>query len=834
VGSLFGGRLADRYDRPLRLYGCFEVAVLFIFCVAQGEGVVVWALKSFGFSRGLGIVLRGLMAFVLLFVPVALMGATLPLLAKFVNREAWVQGMRIGALYTLNTFGAVAGCFVTGFFLLAKLGYMRTTLIGALANVIIGVLAIALSMRLEKGGVSEKRSGPDAVEDRTALPRFNVVLLFLAFGVSGFCALGLEVLWTRLLAIIFLGTTYAYTTMLTSLLCGIALGSGAASLLVDRIRGRTAVLGGVMMLTGVGCIFLLGWLAGMPEKFMIMQRDAGFDWANVVRGEFILCFSALFVPAFFFGMTFPLVVKAVGSGRAHLGRDVGRLYSANTFGGVLGALAGGYLLIPALGTHWGMVVLAGLLVLMGAVLLLSCPEARLSWKGLGLAAAMALLVLAWRGAPEDVNLALNVGYIPKDHRVISVREGVEGTVVVSEPEGESGGTNRVLWINRVQATTSIEKGVKMNRLQGVLPLLFDSEPREVLFMCFGSGITCGTLALSEFERIDAVEISPDVLAAAPFFESDNLGVIEREGVQFHIDDGRNFLLTTDNQYDVITFEPMPLALAGVSAFYTREYYELCREHLKPGGMVSQWVPLHSLNPKLVRSLVYTFIQSFSEYSAWFINADLFLIGSNDPLLIDVVRFRERLANPALKAALEKAGLRDVEEVVACFLLDKAGLDAFAEGGELMRDDRPWAEFEAPKLVYARTVPESIRALQAHAAEGLAPYMVGNISEEDLAALERRHDARIHDLVGLERYYGAIMLGDHASNAFKESLEIDPRDYNAQYYLKQIALVQGRMNLEWNEFDEAESLLLGTLEYMPGDVDIEALLDEIRKVRDGAE
>src|SRR5690606_22136229 len=136
-----------------------------------------------------------------------------------------------------------------------------------------------------------------------------------------------------------------------------------------------------------------------------------------------------------------------------------------------------------------------------------------------------------------------------------------------EPMDESAETNRVLWINRVQATTSIEKGVKMNRLQGVLPLLFDRDPKDVLLMCFGSGITCGTLALYDFGRIDAVDISPEVLAAAPYFEVDNLGVIQRPEVNFHIDDGRNFLLTTTERYDVITFEPMPLALSGVSTFY---------------------------------------------------------------------------------------------------------------------------------------------------------------------------------------------------------------------------------------------------------------------------
>ncbi len=156
LGSVLGGRLADRTSRPLWWYGVFECiiglwALFFIVSVTYGEGIVVALLKQFEFSRGMGVALRGLLALALLLVPVSLMGATLPLLARFVTRAATVRGMPIGALYTLNTFGAVAGCFVTGFFLVAQFGYTATTLIGAVANVAVGVLAWAVSRQRDAG-----------------------------------------------------------------------------------------------------------------------------------------------------------------------------------------------------------------------------------------------------------------------------------------------------------------------------------------------------------------------------------------------------------------------------------------------------------------------------------------------------------------------------------------------------------------------------------------------------------------------------------------------------------------------------------------------------------
>ncbi len=855
-------------------------------------------LRAVGGARWSAILLREILALLLLFVPVFLMGATLPLLARFVNRSSAVQGLRIGALYTLNTFGAVAGCFLTGFVLLPALGYTHATFAGALANGIIGVLALLLSWHGESALASAPRppsrdedpvhgliSGsvarlfrvipvaehgdvlvvattePDNEENRVLLSEMvkrpveavaatadeidlmlarhyprpprgrlspgNLRLVLTAFFISGFCGLALEVLWTRLLTIIFLGTTYAYTTMLTAMLCGIALGSAVASAFVDKLRGRMAVLGGAFLVIGVGCLLMLGWLAGMPAKVTELQLAGGGDWAAVIRGKFFLAFAALLVPTFCFGVTFPLVVKIAASGRDTLGRDVGRLYCVNTMGGVLGAMAAAYLLLPRLGTHGGIVALGMLMVFAGTALILRCPETALRWKTALILLGTVFWAAAWMRAPEDVNLALTAGYVPKDHRVIHYQEGVEGTVAVSEPVDEDNGTNRVLWINRVQATTSIEKGVKMNRLQGVLPLLFDREPRNVLFMCFGSGITAGTLALSDFDRIDAVEISPDVLDAAPFFARDNLGVLDRSNIAFHIDDGRNYLLTTRQTYDLITFEPMPLALAGVSTFYTREYYELCLARLAPGGMVSQWVPLHSLNPEVVRSLVHTFTDVFPEYCAWFINADLFLVGSNAPLRIDYAAADARLSRPELRAALDAVGLRDTAEVIACFLMDKAGLDAYAAKGAAMTDDRPWAEFIAPKLVYERHVPDALQEIEPHVAQNLTILEKKELTPETIAKLERRHRAHRNDLKGLRRYYSGLAIDDGITDDFKASLAIDPDDYNAQYYLKQIALSQAGARIRWEEYDRAITTLEGALAFMPGDPDLTVLLQQAR-------
>jgi spermidine synthase len=815
LGSVWGGRIADRVRRPLLWYGVFEIvigvwAVLFILLIGWGESAAVAVLRASSSSRDVGILLRGLLAAVFLIVPVTLMGTTLPLLAKAVVRQGQGKGRRIGLLYGINTFGAVTGCFITGFYFIELFGYTRTTLIGAVANVVVGLIAMTFANRFaitttEPDAKEVVKSGAAPADAPTHSIAISAV--FLAFALSGFCALALEVLWTRMLTIVFTGTTYAYTTMLTSLLCGIASGSFVASWFADRGKHPVSWFGTIQVVAGLACLSMLTAFARMPARFKELAMTGGYVFDRVVQIQFILSFSVLFVPTFFFGAAFPFAVRAVAQIPSHLGRDVGRLYAVNTFAGVLGALAGGYFVLPRLGAHDGIVALGLVLAATGVMLIFACPTRPWFVKLVLLLIGVGGLAATWRTMPEDAAYALNGRYLPEDHRVIHYKEGVEGTVVVSEPENNLTESDRVLWINSVQATQSIEKGVKMNRFQGVLPLLFDRVPKTALFMCFGSGVTAGTLGLSDFVRIDAVEIAEDVLDAAPFFAADNLDVLHNPKFNFIIDDGRNFLLTTENRYDLITFEPMPLAVAGVSTFYTKEFYEECLDHLSPGGLVSQWVPLHSLDLAVVRSLVFTLRSVFPHYCVWFINSDLFIIASNEPLTIEFANARATFDNPAIGPRLQEVGIGDLTELLSCFFMSQEDTDAFSEGGMLMVDDRPWAEFVAPRLIYKSTVADSLKALlpfyesplELVSFEGIDSATVADAT----AGLTRRHASHEVALDGIISLYGAL-IGGEQDDMFLNALKIDPNDYMALSYLKDIARQRMTLFVRWNELEDARA------------------------------
>ncbi len=813
LGSAWGGRLADRTARPLRVYAWLELgialwAVIFVMAIGWGESAVAAAVRAAGGAHGAGIALRALLAALFLLPPVTMMGATLPLLARHVSLAGGGGGAarRTGALYAVNTFGAVTGCALTGFVLIGAWGYTRTTLAGAAANAAIGALAWSIDRR--RAGVNGTRA--DAAIELRSRPDPVARAALFAFAVSGFCALALEVVWTRLLTIVFLGTTYSFTTMLTTVLAGIAIGGAVGALIADRVRARATAFGLAQLLTGAACVAMLGAFPGMPERLRDLQSSGGYEWRAIVMAKFWLSFSALFAPTFLFGLSFPLALRAC-TGRAHqLGRDVGRLYAWNTLGGVAGALAGGYVLIPRLGTQQSVVVLALLMAGAGLALVLVDRGAR----ALPRAAAGVLGVAAMAGAmitsPRDVSRALNESYLPNDHEIIHFAEGIEGTVVVSAPKGDDRGSGRVLWINAVQATASIDKGVKMNRFQGVLPFLFDRDIKRALFMCFGSGITAGTIGMSPIDRVDVVEISADVLAAAPLFKADNFGVLENPRIHPIVDDGRNYLMRTRERYDLITFEPMPLAIAGVSTFYTREYYELCRDRLSDGGLVSQWVPLHNgLDLETIRGLFATFIEVFPESTAWFINADVFLIGSNRPLKIDYAALEHRLAtNEPLRKGLEAVYLPDAPELLSAFLMSKEGLARFAGGARIMTDDLPWAEFIAPRQIFKADVAAILEAL-APLREPVMPLVALPAGAPGAAAAESlrtRHDAHQQDMAALVTYYRSGPILSEVDEEFRKSLAIDPRDANARYYLVEILLAKGRTYTGWNELDKALPLL----------------------------
>jgi spermidine synthase len=335
--------------------------------------------------------------------------------------------------------------------------------------------------------------------------------------------------------------------------------------------------------------------------------------------------------------------------------------------------------------------------------------------------------------PGDVSLSIHESWLIENEKIDFYLEGGTATVMVAERldtrTDTLDGTKRIL-VNGSSASNSNFYGQSVNRIQGCLPFIFDRTPRKVLAVCFGTGITFGTLSQYDVERIDAVDISPEVIEAAPAFKQANYDVVHHPRTRIYIDDGRNFLLKSSERYDVITMEPMPPALAGVVDLYTRDFYELCREHLAPGGVMSQWVPLYHLGLDDVKMLYRTFAESFPYALVFHYNFDTFLVGSDRPLSLSAEGFEKRLQSEPLARDLETISLGGSKRMLATFLMDRSAMLRFSGEVPVLTDDLPYVEFTAPKKASMLETPRNYLAVTAFAQPASA-YLEAAIDDSEL-------------------------------------------------------------------------------------------------------
>jgi len=818
LGSFWGGKIAERTSNPMRWYVGLELfiglwALIIIDFISNKGQIVVLLIRLFPENTWFLFLIRILISMFWFALPSLCMGMTFPLLVRYEQNIDGKSSRFISLLYSTNTIGAVSGAFGAGFLFIPKLGYGITFYIAIGISVCVSIIAGFISQFrdavVNAGGKFEPE--PIEIEEKEEGGELKKWVIFLGMFTSGFVCLALEVLWTRLLIMIFLGTNYAYTSVLISVLAGISLGALILSIVISKFSIQMWILGWGYSLTGFGVLLTLIFISHLPEWMNYFYLEGTDRFYYGVFGKFILAFLSLLAPMIGFGFTFPYALTLLRYiKKKDIFSSIGTAYGLNTVGSIIGSLAGGFILIPIFGCEKGIILMGCLLILSGFIF--AIVDKKYHWANLGF-----ILVFLPIFFVDNVMEKINRYYLPEKHHLLFFAEGTEGTVAVSSPEKVSSEDERVLWINRVQATTAVERGVRMNRFQGVIPQMFNRNPRQVLFMCFGSGITCGTLGIGGFDQVDAVEISPEVLKAGHYFKDLNFDVLTMNNIKIYVDDARNFLIRSTKKYDFITTEPMPLAMAGVSMFYTQEFYRFCLQRLNEGGMISQWVPFHSSSEEIVQSAVYTFIKVFPYTVGLFVNADLFLVGSNRPLLFNPEGLSQKLErNSVLKEALIQAGFLDVEEIMACFVMDREGLERFSEHGKVITDSFPWVEFVSPQYVYNRkSVPQNLKRLKECVSNIENMILVPN-KEEVKNAIIRRHNSRRKDLDGLMLYYEGLLVGDDVRKSFIDSLKIDGNNKQAQYYLRTISKTQIEQYLRWDDKDKAKQILQEVAPYLEND------------------
>lgn len=702
LGSVCYPKLVDPKRNPLRTYAVLELLIaacsLVILLVLPQIGRLYWSNAGSGYS---GIAFRGVLALIVLLPPTVLMGATLPAIARGVKSTP--SGLsRLGFAYGANTFGAVLGSLLAGFYLLRVYDVAVATYAAVGINLTVAALAMILSGSPSSAVVEarEERLPPDPTTPPTAV--------YVAIGLSGMTALGAEVIWTRLLALLFGPTVYTFSIILAVFLTGIGLGSAYGAKLARHLR-RPGVALAIMQLLLVVAIPLGTWMIIYVVPHVFSARAPGQSiWMRMALDLF-RGMIALLPATCLWGASFPLAVAAAARGERDTGHLVGRVYASNTIGAIGGSLMGSLIGIPLLGTQGAMQALT-LLAAGSAVLMLCYLFVANQLVGEGgsesgehrgwLWAPAGALVLAGAASPFAARLIPEVppGMFAygrmidrwdKSTEYLFVAEGVDADVVVTQSvEG-----NQLFHVSGKCVASSSPIDMRIERMLGHLPAMAHAEPKTVLVVGCGAGVTAGSLLKHpSVERIVICDIEACVpRAAGAMFAEQNYGVIDDPRTEVVVDDARHFLASTTETFDVITTDPIHPWVRGAAALYTYEFFEMCKAHLNPGGIVAQWVPLYETSERAVKCELATLLKSFPDATLWDSDTsgngyDLTVLATADGSPLDWKQMKRAYnSNPALRESLADVDLLTIKELFKTCVASGPELREYLSDAELNLD-----------------------------------------------------------------------------------------------------------------------------------------------------
>ncbi|MBN1268909.1 MAG: fused MFS/spermidine synthase [Kiritimatiellae bacterium] len=794
LGSFFLGRVADRVRNPLGMYAVLELliaicGVAFPFVLRLLTPAYIWSARTLSDSHYVLSLIQAALIILIIIVPTVFMGGTLPALTRYLSRSLSALGSNLSLLYGLNTLGAVAGCASAGFVLIGKFGLRATTAVAVIMNVAVGLAALLLA---RQAAPEEREPAPAAEEAVEPCPPWLPRLLLVLFALSGFTALAYEVLWMRVLVFLTGGTTYAFTAMLTTYLCGLAIGSTIIARVAGLSRRLLGIFGLLEFLIGLGvlatlilCPVILSALGGLlfREEGLNVSRFAAFATSQAV-----LSFAFIFPFTLLFGMAFPIVGRLYTRSLRAVGRGVGTVYFADTLGAIAGSLAAGFILIPRLGTLRSLEGIALVNIVVGALALSPSGETKPTDRFIPrrfivlLALGIAAWLGCWRSIPKDTFAQV---FTMPGSRLLYVSEDIGGTVTL-----EDYGTHRTLSINGINVAGTDLKFLTTQKLQAHLGLLLHPHPRKVLQIGFGSGGTAWTITRHPVEQIDCVEIAPAIIRARHLLREVNHGVLEADDrVRVFIDDARSYLLKC-GKYDAILSDSIHPRREGNGSLYSTDYFELCREKLNPDGIFSAWLPFYGLSLEdfrvAARSLRAVFPHVYLFHTPVGRNEWTIILGTLQPLRMDVEALSRKLARPEVREDLAEILMDREQAVLDCFLIGDGTLSAFLGPSKTLNTyDFPYLEYVAPISAFVESRDELIVPVYeelVRCREPVGPYVV-NPGPLTAAGMDRAYRSFSHTL---EARMIELRQGLHAPAAIEEldkALELDPDNAVARDLLR---------------------------------------------------
>lgn len=703
LGSVWLARLVSARHHPLRVYAALEAGIgacallLLVLVPLIGRLYTAWAGTG-----SVGFLLRGGVAAACLLPPTLAMGATLPAMGRWV--ETTPRGLSwLGLFYAGNTIGAVLGCLLAGFYLLRLYDVVVATMAAVLVNVVVSVVAWRLA-------TSDGDYAPAGRAEPSARRDLGLGLGPLsAIALSGYCALSAEVVWTRYLALSFGATVYTFGIILAVFLAGLGLGSAIGAVLAARVRRPAMGLGLAQLLT-IPSIWYSGAVLARVLPTLPPTVSLATDVWHVFAIDVGRAIVAILPGPLLWGASFPLALAAVGGSERDGGRLVGRVYAANTLGAIAGALVSSLVLIGTVGSQVTQQVMIAVAACAAFMAMGIGPSARglwlpavsaRHWSRIGARVALASIVggvalLASVNVPAVPAMLVAYGrhaaaWANHAGDIFFVGEGLQASVAVSR---QADGSLNYHNAGKIQAS-SLPQDMRLQRMLGHLTTIVPKEARSVLVIGCGAGVTAGAVSVSpKVERVTIAEIEPLVPTVVSLhFSGVNHDVLRNPKVRVHIDDARHFLATTEEQFDAITSDPLDPWVKGAAALYTKEFFELAKSRLKPGGVMTLFVQLYESSPEAVKSEIATFFEVFP-HGLIFGNTfdgraeDTVLVGTVGPLTLDVDALESAYLAPphaAVRRSLGEIGIYSIVDLLGRYAGRAVDLKPWLADAAITRD-----------------------------------------------------------------------------------------------------------------------------------------------------
>jgi len=709
--------------------------------------------------------------------------------------------------------GGVLGTLLCGFVLIAQFGMHQTLIINVTVNFLIGLSTLFVALKTPFATLFKEKVQEEPMDTATPQPYRYEFILFTVF-LGGFCALALEVLWSRMLVMFIGSSVYAFSTILAIFLSGLVLGGWLVSRFIDQSQNLLRSLILINLSISIYIFISLLLTTKIPLIFLFLFKITSGNFAALSFIQFLIAAMPLIVPASLMGMALPIASKLYLSRTHNIGFSVGDIYSINAFGSILGPLCVYLIFIPIFGIQMSL-LLIGYFYLFCA-LLLNFGHGHIAsvkeWKFKILPTMGLLIILPLFAAPWNLNALSNNTYVYanqylqgakqkkfeyslKNRKVLYYKEGLTANVAVAKkPDGKL-----VLLINdKPDAGNGFDMETQI--ILGHLPLLLHGKTDDVLVVGLGSGITAGCVLRHPIKTMDILEIEPAVVEASKFFEKDNYRALEDPRVHMVVDDARHFLRTHNKKYDVITAEPSNPWISSVSKLFTKDQYEVYRQHLKENGIMFQWAHTYGLSRDNLRTLIATFQSVFPYTSFWHTSngSDLFLVGSMKPQKFNYTDFKNDTQIPAIKKSLKRAALDDPLNLLSAFSLDPLAVAEISKGAQLHTDDRPLLEFAAPKTLFKNTRPGNIALIMKYRQHQNSIF--DNLNEEDLAILANYNKGLEFTMLGLIALDEGRSLKEIIS-LIAIAYRLNPNNQTAKAYIDYIKRVKERALIKNLQFKE---------------------------------